>query len=127
MVLVTPYIVRAVAQKQLSRPDDGFADPNDPSTVLLGRLNRIYGAAGKTEPPAATTTANTDSSSIERDGETIDDRLSHGDRQAPRRQRRCALLAVVGLAASLAGCYDAARRAARALSRPTIANAIRSR
>jgi pilus assembly protein CpaC len=56
MVLVTPYIVRAVAQKQLSRPDDGFADPNDPSTVLLGRLNRIYGSAGapqgQTEQPA---------------------------------------------------------------------------
>lgn len=50
MVLVTPYIVRAVAQKQLSRPDDGFADPNDPQTVLLGRLNRIYGAPGKSEP-----------------------------------------------------------------------------
>ena len=45
MVLVTPYIVHAVAQKQLSRPDDGFADPNDQSTVLLGRLNRIYGGA----------------------------------------------------------------------------------
>jgi pilus assembly protein CpaC len=51
MILVTPYIVHAVAQKQLSRPDDGFADPNDQSAVLLGRLNRIYGAAGKTEPP----------------------------------------------------------------------------
>ncbi len=51
MVLVTPYIVRAVAQKQLSRPDDGFADPNDQTSVLLGRLNRIYGAAGKNEPP----------------------------------------------------------------------------
>ncbi|HZL62382.1 MAG TPA: type II and III secretion system protein family protein [Pseudolabrys sp.] len=50
MVIVTPYIVRAVAQKQLSRPDDGFADPNDQSTALLGRLNRIYGAAGKAEP-----------------------------------------------------------------------------
>jgi len=50
MVLVTPYVVRAVAQKQLSRPDDGFADPNDQSTDLLGRLNRIYGAAGKVEP-----------------------------------------------------------------------------
>jgi pilus assembly protein CpaC len=48
MVLVTPYIVRAVAQKQLSRPDDGFADPNDPSANLLGRFNRIYGAAGPT-------------------------------------------------------------------------------
>jgi pilus assembly protein CpaC len=51
MVLVTPYIVRAVARKDLSQPDDGFADPNDQSTALLGRLNRIYGAAGKDEPP----------------------------------------------------------------------------
>ncbi len=47
MVIVTPYVVRAVAQKQLSRPDDGFADPNDPSSILLGRLNRIYGASGQ--------------------------------------------------------------------------------
>ena len=47
MVLVTPYVVRAVAQKQLSRPDDGFADPNDPQSVFLGKLNRIYGVAGK--------------------------------------------------------------------------------
>ena len=53
VVIVTPYVVRAVAQKQLSRPDDGFADPNDPSAILLGRLNRIYGAAGqaKSEQP----------------------------------------------------------------------------
>jgi pilus assembly protein CpaC len=51
MVLVTPYIVRAVAQKNLSRPDDGFADPSDPSSILLGRLNRIYGIApGSAEP-----------------------------------------------------------------------------
>jgi pilus assembly protein CpaC len=50
MVLVTPYIVRAVAQNKLSRPDDGFADPNDPSSILLGRLNRIYGAANKAAP-----------------------------------------------------------------------------
>jgi len=52
MVLVTPYIVHAVAQKQLSRPDDGFADPSDQSTALLGRLNRIYGGANaKAETP----------------------------------------------------------------------------
>jgi pilus assembly protein CpaC len=51
MILVTPYVVRAVAQKQLSRPDDGFSDPSDPSSVLLGHLNRIYGVAGKTEQP----------------------------------------------------------------------------
>ena len=43
VILVTPYIERSVAQKDLSRPDDGFADPSDPASVLLGRLNRIYG------------------------------------------------------------------------------------
>jgi len=43
MVLVTPYVVRAVAQKDLSRPDDGYADSSDPAAVLLGRFNRIYG------------------------------------------------------------------------------------
>src|ERR1700738_427028 len=41
MVLVTPYIVRAVAQKDLSRPDDGFADASDPQPDLLGRSNRL--------------------------------------------------------------------------------------
>jgi pilus assembly protein CpaC len=50
MVLVTPYIVRAVAQKDLSRPDDGFADASDPQSDLLGNINRIYGAPGRTEP-----------------------------------------------------------------------------
>jgi pilus assembly protein CpaC len=54
MVIVTPYVVRAVSQKQLSRPDDGFADPSDPSVVLLGRLNRIYGSTShKPEPQQA--------------------------------------------------------------------------
>ncbi|HEY0236199.1 MAG TPA: type II and III secretion system protein family protein [Afipia sp.] len=43
MVLVTPYVVRAVAQKDLSRPDDGFADASDPQAVLLGSLTRLYG------------------------------------------------------------------------------------
>src|SRR5204862_2224937 len=40
MVLVTPYVVRAVAQKELSRPDDGYADASDPATILLGKFNR---------------------------------------------------------------------------------------
>jgi pilus assembly protein CpaC len=53
MVIVTPYIARAVAQKDLSRPDDGFADPSDPAAVLLGRLNRLYGGpAGKGPAPS---------------------------------------------------------------------------
>jgi pilus assembly protein CpaC len=50
MVLVTPVIVRAVAQKDLSRPDDGFADASDPQTDLLGSINRIYGVPGRVEP-----------------------------------------------------------------------------
>jgi pilus assembly protein CpaC len=50
MVMVTPYVVRAVAQKDLSRPDDGFADASDPQSDLLGNINRLYGAPGRTEP-----------------------------------------------------------------------------
>ena len=47
VVIVTPYIARAVAAKDLSRPDDGFQDASDPAAVLLGRFNRIYGTPGK--------------------------------------------------------------------------------
>jgi pilus assembly protein CpaC len=47
MVLVTPYVVRAVAQKDLSRPDDGFTDASDPQSDLLGTINRIYGVPGR--------------------------------------------------------------------------------
>jgi pilus assembly protein CpaC len=50
MVLVTPYVVRAVAQQELSRPDDGFASASDPQALLLGRINRIYGVPGRGEP-----------------------------------------------------------------------------
>ena len=52
MVIVTPYVVRAVAQKDLSRPDDGFASASDPQTDLLGSINRIYGVPGRTDPAA---------------------------------------------------------------------------
>jgi pilus assembly protein CpaC len=47
MVLVTPYVVRPVARKDLSKPDDGFADASDPATSLLGRFNRLYGIPGQ--------------------------------------------------------------------------------
>ena len=49
MVIVTPYIVRAVAQKELSRPDDGFASASDAQSTLLGRINRTYGISGRVE------------------------------------------------------------------------------
>ena len=50
MVIVTPYVVRAVAQKELSRPDDGFAPSSDAQSALLGRMNRLYGIARRVDP-----------------------------------------------------------------------------
>jgi pilus assembly protein CpaC len=49
-LIVTPFIVRAVAQKDLSRPDDGFAAASDPQADLIGNINRIYGVPGRVEP-----------------------------------------------------------------------------
>lgn len=51
VILVTPYLAKPVANNALARPDDGFADPSDPSTVLLSRLNRIYGVPGTAADP----------------------------------------------------------------------------
>jgi pilus assembly protein CpaC len=50
MVMVTPYVVRAVPQKELSRPDDGFAPSSDSQSTLLAQINRIYGISGRAEP-----------------------------------------------------------------------------
>jgi pilus assembly protein CpaC len=50
MVLVTPYVVRAVAQKELSRPDDGFAPASDAQSALLAQISRIYGVAARVDP-----------------------------------------------------------------------------
>jgi pilus assembly protein CpaC len=49
MVIVTPYIVRAVAQKELSRPDDGFAPASDAQSALFAQINRIYGVPARAE------------------------------------------------------------------------------
>ena len=42
MIIVTPYIAKPTRRKELVRPDEGFADPTDPQSWLLGRVNRIY-------------------------------------------------------------------------------------
>ncbi len=47
VVIVTPHIVRSVAQKQLETPDKNFNPATDRQTILLGRLNKVYGSAGK--------------------------------------------------------------------------------
>ena len=50
MVIVTPYVVRAVAQKELSRPDDGFAPSSDAQSALFAQINRIYGVPARVDP-----------------------------------------------------------------------------
>ncbi len=45
MIMVTPYIAKAMEAKQAVRPDDGFVDAQDAQGILLGRLNRVYGSA----------------------------------------------------------------------------------
>ena len=51
MIIVTPYIAKPSAPNALSKPDDGFVEASDPSAILMGRLNRVYGAAGSPVPP----------------------------------------------------------------------------
>jgi pilus assembly protein CpaC len=53
VVIVTPYVVRAVAQKELSRPDDGFAPASDSQSALIASINRIYGISGRIDPIAS--------------------------------------------------------------------------
>jgi pilus assembly protein CpaC len=53
MVIVTPYVVRAVAQKELSRPDDGFAPASDSQSALLAQINRTYGVAARVDSVGA--------------------------------------------------------------------------
>jgi pilus assembly protein CpaC len=46
VVIVTPFVVTAVNEKQLTTPLDRFNGPTDRQTILFGRLNKVYGAAG---------------------------------------------------------------------------------
>jgi pilus assembly protein CpaC len=51
MVIITPHIVQPVPRSKMSLPDDGYADSPDPSIVLMGRLNRLYGGPGAVDAP----------------------------------------------------------------------------
>ena len=42
MIVVTPYIAKPSKPADIALPTDGFADPTDPQSVLLGRVNRLY-------------------------------------------------------------------------------------
>lgn len=43
VVMVTAYLVDPVAEARLTRPDTGYVTPTDLETILLGRLNSVYG------------------------------------------------------------------------------------
>ncbi len=47
VVLVTPHIVRSVAQKQLEVPDKNLNIATDRQTILMGRLTKVYGKGRK--------------------------------------------------------------------------------
>lgn len=47
VVIVTPYLVDPAQKKDLRTPADGFANPSDPRTIFFGKLNAMYGDAGK--------------------------------------------------------------------------------
>ena len=43
VVIVTPYLVGPVNKDQLKTPLEGFAEPSDTDSILMGRLNAVYG------------------------------------------------------------------------------------
>ncbi len=50
VVTVTAYLVNPVSPTEIARPDDGYVVPTDPETILLGRLNSVYGKDVKAMP-----------------------------------------------------------------------------
>ena len=51
VVTVNAYLVNPVSPARIARPDDGYAVPTDLETILLGRLNAVYGKDAKDPPP----------------------------------------------------------------------------
>lgn len=47
VVIVTPYIAKPVHHQELATPLDRFNQPTDLQQIFLGRLNRVYGTAGR--------------------------------------------------------------------------------
>ena len=46
VIIVTPYIVRPTARRDLARPDDGLNAATDRKANFLGHINRVYGRGG---------------------------------------------------------------------------------
>ncbi len=53
VVIVTPYIVKAVARDKLVQPDVGFEVASDVETIFMGQLHKVYGVKGRPLPPGA--------------------------------------------------------------------------
>ena len=53
MIMVQPFIAKPMEAAQAVRPDDGFVDATDGQTILLGRLNKLYGVHGAGSAPGA--------------------------------------------------------------------------
>lgn len=49
MIIVTPFIAKPSEPGKLTNPVETFVDAHDLQSVLLGRLNKIYGVAGAPE------------------------------------------------------------------------------
>lgn len=47
VVIVTPFVVNPVNDKQLATPIDRLEFATDRQTILFGRLNKVYGVAGE--------------------------------------------------------------------------------
>ncbi len=43
MVIITPYLVRPTARKNIVRPDENFEPASDAAGMFMGRVNRVYG------------------------------------------------------------------------------------
>ena len=50
VILVTPYLVRPVAEASMTAPTDGFAPPNDIDRIILGRNARPHPPEGRAVP-----------------------------------------------------------------------------
>ncbi len=51
VIIVTPYLVRPTARRNLARPDDNFSPASDGAGYFMGRINRVYGTT-KAKLPA---------------------------------------------------------------------------
>lgn len=43
VIIVTPYLVRPTARKNLAQPDENFHPATESASIFMGRVNRVYG------------------------------------------------------------------------------------